>query len=52
MLEVMQKLEQAAFQEAIQNGQSLTEAVREVAHRMDMFVNPATAAPIVGVSHK
>ncbi|MDH2123784.1 Rha family transcriptional regulator [Pantoea brenneri] len=51
VLVVMQKIEQAAFEEAIRNGLTPTEAVREVARRMDMFASLMTAAPAVGVSH-
>lgn len=51
VLVVMQKIEQAAFEEAIRNGLTPTEAVREVARRMDMFASLMTASPAVGVSH-
>lgn len=51
VLVVMQKIEQAAFEEAIRCGLTPTEAVREVARRMDMFASLMTAAPAVGVSH-
>lgn len=35
----MQKIEQAAFDEAIRQGKSPTDAVRDVAHRMEMFAS-------------
>ncbi|WP_313611672.1 Rha family transcriptional regulator [Pantoea piersonii] len=51
VLVVMQKIEQAAFEEATRNGLTPTEAVREVARRMDMFASLMTAVPAVGVAH-
>lgn len=35
----MQKIEQAAFDDAIRQGKSPTDAVRDVAHRMEMFAS-------------
>ncbi|EOO7413708.1 hypothetical protein CR036_RS18135 [Escherichia coli] len=51
LLIVMQKIEQAAFNEAIQNGMTPTEAVREVARRMETFASLMTSAPSLGVNH-
>ncbi|HIC0120586.1 TPA: hypothetical protein ACWZMA_001129 [Escherichia coli] len=51
LLIVMQKIEQAAFDEAIQNGMTPTEAVREVARRMETFASLMTVTPSLGVSH-
>lgn len=47
----MQKIEQAAFEEAIQNGMTPTEAVREVARRMETFASLMTSEPYLGVNH-
>ncbi|EBW8396456.1 hypothetical protein A3X38_27945 [Salmonella enterica subsp. enterica serovar Florida] len=43
LLVVMQKIEQAAFEEAIQNGMTATDAVREVACRMNAFAGLMTS---------
>ena len=51
LLIVMQKIEQAAFEEAIQNGMTPTEAVREVARRMETFASLMTSEPYLGVNH-
>ncbi|HID4130306.1 TPA: hypothetical protein ACXE8V_000591 [Pluralibacter gergoviae] len=51
VLIVMQKIEQAAFDEAIQNGLSPTDAVREVSRRMEAFAALMSAAPTLGVNH-
>ncbi|ENN6626793.1 hypothetical protein AB9Q55_004752, partial [Escherichia coli] len=51
LLIVMQKIEQAAFDEAIQSGMTPTEAVREVARRMETFASLMTSAPSLGVNH-
>ncbi|EOC3660085.1 hypothetical protein ACI2SJ_005531, partial [Escherichia coli] len=51
LLIVMQKIEQAAFDEAIQSGMTPTEAVREVARRMETFSSLMTSAPSLGVKH-
>lgn len=51
LLIVMQKIEQAAFEEAIQNGMTPTEAVREVARRMETFASLITSAPSLGVKY-
>lgn len=51
LLIVMQKIEQAAFDEAIQNGMTPTEAVREVARRMETFASLMTAEPSLGVKY-
>lgn len=48
LLVVMQKIEHAAFDEAVRNGMSPSEAVREVARRMDTFANLITSAPVLG----
>ncbi|MFZ2581114.1 MAG: hypothetical protein WAX30_16470 [Citrobacter portucalensis] len=48
---VMQKIEQAAFDEAIQNGLSPTDAVREVSRRMETFAALMSAAPMLGANH-
>lgn len=48
LLVVMQKIEHAAFDEAVRNGMSPSEAVREVARRMDTFANLITSAPVMG----
>ncbi len=45
LLVVMQKIERAAFDEAIRNGMSPGEAVREVARRMDAFAALITSSP-------
>lgn len=46
LLVVMQKIEHAAFDEAVRNGMSPSEAVREVARRMDTFANLITSTPV------
>lgn len=51
VLIVMQKIEQAAFDEAIQNGLSPTDAVREVSRRMETFAALMSAAPMLGANH-
>lgn len=51
VLIVMQKIEQAAFDEAIQNGLSPTDAVREVSRRMEAFAALMSTAPTLGVNH-
>ncbi|HDS5358696.1 TPA: hypothetical protein QHT96_002282 [Enterobacter roggenkampii] len=48
---VMQKIEQAAFDEAIQNGLSPTHAVREVSRRMETFAALMSVAPMLGANH-
>ena len=48
---VMQKIEQAAFDEAIQNGLSPTDAVREVSRRMETFAALMSVAPMLGANH-
>lgn len=50
LLVVMQKIEQAAFDEAVRNGMSPGDAVREVARRMDAFASLITSSPALGVS--
>lgn len=47
----MQKIEQAAFDEAIKNGMTPTEAVREVARRMDMFARLMSPVEMVREHH-
>lgn len=47
----MQKIGRAAFDEAIQNGMTPTEAVREVARRMATFANLMTSAPPLGLKY-
>ena len=49
LLVVMQKIEQAAFNEAVRNGMSPGDAVREVARRMDAFASLITSSPALGV---
>lgn len=49
LLVVMQKIELAAFDEAIQNGKTPTEAVREVARRMEAFASLMTSSPALEV---
>ncbi|EKL0021331.1 hypothetical protein PP664_000740 [Salmonella enterica] len=49
LLVVMQKIEQAAFEEAIQNGMTATDAVREVARRMNAFAGLMTSSPVLEV---
>ncbi|EJX4184669.1 hypothetical protein QB759_001338 [Salmonella enterica] len=49
LLVVMQKIEQAAFDEAVRNGMSPGDAVREVARRMDAFASLITSSPALGV---
>lgn len=51
VLIVMQKIEQAAFDEAIQNGLSPTDAVREVSRRMETFAALMSAAPMLRANH-
>lgn len=51
VLIVMQKIEQAAFDEAIRNGLTPTEAVREVSRRMEAFASLMSITPVMGVSH-
>ena len=48
VLIVMQKIEQAAFDEAIQNGMTPTDAVREVSRRMEAFAALMTTGKIGG----
>lgn len=50
LLVVMQKIELAAFDEAIQNGKTPTEAVREVARRMETFASLMTSTPALEVT--
>lgn len=47
----MQKIEQAAFQEAINNGMTPTDAVREVAKRMEAFASLMSGNATLGVAH-
>lgn len=47
----MQKIEQAAFDEAINRGLTPTEAVREVARRMDMFACLMSPTALLEVHH-
>lgn len=49
LLVVMQKIEQAAFDEAVRNGLSPGDAVREVARRMDAFASLITSSPALEV---
>ena len=49
LLVVMQKIEQAAFDEAVHNGMSPGDAVREVARRMEAFASLITSSPVLGV---
>lgn len=49
LLVVMQKIEQAVFEEAARNGMDSSEAVREVARRMDAFASLMSVAPVLGV---
>jgi len=49
VLIVMQKIEQAAFDEAVRNGMSPGDAVREVARRMDAFASLITSSPVLEV---
>lgn len=49
LLVVMQKIEQAAFDEAVRNGMSPGDAVREVARRMDAFASLITSSPVLGI---
>ncbi|MXF07389.1 hypothetical protein [Escherichia coli] len=51
LLIVMQKIEQAAFDEALQKGKTPTEAVREVARRMEAFASLMTSAPALEARH-
>ncbi|WP_410726523.1 Rha family transcriptional regulator [Citrobacter portucalensis] len=51
VLIVMQKIEQAAFQEAISNGMTPTDAVREVAKRMEAFASLMSGNVTLGVGH-
>lgn len=48
LLVVIQKIEQAAFNEAVHNGMSPSDAVREVACRMDIFASLLSAKPLLG----
>lgn len=45
LLVVMQKIEQAAFDEAVRNGMSPGDAVREAARRMDALAGLITSVP-------
>ncbi|WP_370549515.1 Rha family transcriptional regulator [Edwardsiella tarda] len=49
LLVVMQRIEQAAFDEAVRNGMSPGDAVREVARRMDAFASLITSSPVLEV---
>ena len=49
LLVVMQKIEQAAFNEAVRNGMSPGDAVREVARRMDAFASLITSSPVLEI---
>lgn len=49
LLITMQKIEHAAFDEAIRNGMSPGDAVREVARRMEMFASLITCSPALEV---
>ncbi|MEI2630067.1 hypothetical protein [Erwinia aphidicola] len=49
LLITMQKIEHAAFEEAIRNGMSPGDAVREVARRMEMFASLITCSPALEV---
>lgn len=49
LLVVMQKIELAAFDEAVRNGLSPGDAVREVARRMDAFASLITSSPALEV---
>ncbi|ENS4778514.1 Rha family transcriptional regulator [Klebsiella variicola] len=51
LLVVMQKIEQAAFDEAVRNGMSPGDAVREVARRMAAFASLITSSPVLEVRH-
>ncbi|HFE4598684.1 TPA: hypothetical protein ACF26J_000291 [Klebsiella quasipneumoniae subsp. similipneumoniae] len=48
LLVVIQKIEQAAFNEAVQSGMSPGDAVREVARRMDTFASLLSTKPLLG----
>lgn len=45
----MRKIEQAAFNEAVRNGMSPGDAVREVARRMDAFASLITSSPVLEI---
>ena len=51
LLSVVQEIGISAFNEAIQNGMTPIEAVREVARRMETFASLMTSAPSLGVNH-
>ncbi|QPR28571.1 Rha family transcriptional regulator [Edwardsiella hoshinae] len=51
LLVVIQKIEQAAFDEAVRNGMSPSDAVREVARRMEAFAALMSTNTLIGVSH-
>lgn len=51
VLIVMQKIEQAAFEEAVRSGMTPTDAVREVSRRMDAFAALMSSTPALGVRH-
>lgn len=48
LLVVIQKIEQAVFEEAARNGMTSGDAVREVARRMNAFASLMSAAPALG----
>ena len=48
LLVVIQKIEQAAFNEAVHNGMSPGDAVREVARRMDTFASLLSTKSLLG----
>lgn len=48
LLVVIQKIEQAAFNEAVHNGMSPGDAVREVARKMDTFASLLSTKPLLG----
>lgn len=48
VLIVMQKIEQAAFDDAIRSGMTPTDAVREVSRRMDAFAELMSSSPALG----
>lgn len=49
LLVVMQKIEQAAFNEAVRNDMSPGDAVREVARRMDAFASLITSSSVLEI---
>lgn len=51
VLIVIQKIEQAAFTEAVNHGMSPTEAVREVARRMEAFASLMSGGQMQGINH-